>query len=435
MSIFKRLMIVLLLWYPLFAESQYKINVIAKDGSFEDTVWTKSGVPDSAYRRVAGVFQSFAKINHRIYLNTDFIDGCQISITGGSINQFLKKASNADGDFSWTTIAGGGDLLAANNLSDLNSISTARTNLGLSTTANLSNSANKNFVTDAQLTVIGNTSGTNSGDNAVNSLYSGLVTNANHSGDATGSTALTLATVNSNVGSFGSATQVPNYTVNGKGLITAAANTTIQIAESQVTSLTSDLALKAPLASPAFTGTPTGITATHVGLGNVTNESKATMFTNPAFTGTPTGIGIPVWFRVTGSNATTTGQSLVTITGLSASLLANATYEVECMLSVSTTAVTTGTGYGINYSAAGATIEGFVQGSSTSSADKTLRLSAFNTSSQAWLTTSAQTGGILIKSIVTVGANAGTLTAQHLKVTSGTSTVFIGSYLKITRIL
>jgi hypothetical protein len=42
--------------------------------------------------------------------------------------------------------------------------------------------------------------------------------------------------------------------------------------------------------NPAFTGTPTGISASHVGLGNVTNESKTTMFTNPAFTGTPTGI-------------------------------------------------------------------------------------------------------------------------------------------------
>jgi hypothetical protein len=31
-----------------------------------------------------------------------------------------------------------------------------------------------NYVTDAQLVVIGNTSGTNTGDNAVNSLYSGL---------------------------------------------------------------------------------------------------------------------------------------------------------------------------------------------------------------------------------------------------------------------
>lgn len=34
--------------------------------------------------------------------------------------------------------------------------------------------------------------------------------------------------------------------------------------------------------------TLTGITAAQVGLGNVTNESKATMFTSPAFTGTPT---------------------------------------------------------------------------------------------------------------------------------------------------
>jgi hypothetical protein len=44
----------------------------------------------------------------------------------------------------------------------------------------------------------------------------------------------------------------------------------------------------APLASPTFTGTVAGITATMVGLGNVTNESKATMFTSPTFTGNVT---------------------------------------------------------------------------------------------------------------------------------------------------
>lgn len=54
--------------------------------------------------------------------------------------------------------------------------------------------------------------------------------------------------------------------------------------------ITTALGLKAPLASPAFTGTVTGITATMVGLGNVTNESKTTMFTNPEFTGTVTGL-------------------------------------------------------------------------------------------------------------------------------------------------
>ena len=48
------------------------------------------------------------------------------------------------------------------------------------------------------------------------------------------------------------------------------------------------LDLKAPLASPAFTGTVSGITATMVGLGAVTNESKATMFASPTFTETVT---------------------------------------------------------------------------------------------------------------------------------------------------
>jgi hypothetical protein len=52
--------------------------------------------------------------------------------------------------------------------------------------------------------------------------------------------------------------------------------------------VTTAIGLKAPIDSPAFTGTVTGITKTMVGLGNVINESKATAFTSPAFTGTPT---------------------------------------------------------------------------------------------------------------------------------------------------
>lgn len=64
----------------------------------------------------------------------------------------------------------------------------------------------------------------------------------NGSGNVTGTG--TLATVNSNVGSFGSASSVPTFTVNAKGLITAAGNTTIAIAQSQVTNLVTDLAGK-----------------------------------------------------------------------------------------------------------------------------------------------------------------------------------------------
>jgi hypothetical protein len=42
------------------------------------------------------------------------------------------------------------------------------------TTADIADSTNKRYVTDAQATVIGNTSGTNTGDNATNTQYSGL---------------------------------------------------------------------------------------------------------------------------------------------------------------------------------------------------------------------------------------------------------------------
>lgn len=51
-------------------------------------------------------------------------------------------------------------------------------------------------------------------------------------------------------------------------------------------SIQTQLNSKAPTASPTFTGIVSGITASMVGLGNVTNESKATMFTSPTFTGT-----------------------------------------------------------------------------------------------------------------------------------------------------
>lgn len=76
-----------------------------------------------------------------------------------------------------------------------------------------------------------------------------------------GSAAATLATVNANVGSFGSASSVATITVNAKGLTTAAASTAIQITESQVTNLVSDLAAKQS----------TTLTNTHILVGNASN--------------------------------------------------------------------------------------------------------------------------------------------------------------------
>ena len=138
---------------------------------------------------------------------------------------------------------------------------------------------------------------------------------------------------------------------------------------------------------------------------------------------------------VAGTNyVTPTGQALTDITGLSVALTTNAVYEFEAVLSVSTSAVTTGTAYGVNYSAAGGTVEAQITGASTSTASKTLRINALNSATALYLATSAQTGGVIIKGRITTGANAGNLTIQHLKLTSGTSTVFIGSFLKVVRI-
>lgn len=94
------------------------------------------------------------------------------------------------------------------------------------------------------------------------------------SGDTTTSgNVATLATVNSNTGSFGTATSVPTYTVNGKGLITASANTAIQITESQVTNLTTDLAAKA--------------NASYTPLGTIINETFTGSLVNFTTVGSP----------------------------------------------------------------------------------------------------------------------------------------------------
>lgn len=71
------------------------------------------------------------------------------------------------------------------------------------TTADIADSLNKRYVSDAEKTAITHSNrtaldevtsanGANTGDNAVNSNYSGLVSNATHTGEVTGSTALTI---------------------------------------------------------------------------------------------------------------------------------------------------------------------------------------------------------------------------------------------------
>jgi hypothetical protein len=75
------------------------------------------------------------------------------------------------------------------------------------------------------------------------------------------------------------------------------------------------LAAKAPLASPAFTGTPTGITKAHVGLGNVDNTSDAN---KPVSTATQTALNAKANTSALGTAAaanTGTGAGQVPVLG------------------------------------------------------------------------------------------------------------------------
>lgn len=248
----------------------------------------------------------------------------------------VLRVNSGETGFELATISvGGGDALYANNLNGFADVSQASgavltipasatisgTNTGDQTTitgnagtvtdignltgvvtsTNRATSIANGAISNAMLAngAVANLSGTNTGDNAVNSLYSGLVSNATHTGDVTGATALTLATVNSNVGTFGSATHYNTFTVNGKGLITAASET----------------------AWPTFNQNTTGSAATVTDIGNltgvVTSTNRATAIADSALSiaktsGLQTALDGKQDTLVSGSNIkTVNGTSLV----------------------------------------------------------------------------------------------------------------------------
>jgi hypothetical protein len=131
-------------------------------------------------------------------------------------------------------------------------------------------------------------------------------------GDVTttsGNLTTTLATVNSNVGMFGDALNVSQFTVNGKGLITSASNVAIPLAitiggdatGTGNTSVTTDITLNTVNGNVGTFGSTTSIPVVTVnGKGLVTAVSTASISGNITLTGDATGTG------TTGANTTVT---------------------------------------------------------------------------------------------------------------------------------
>lgn len=135
------------------------------------------------------------------------------------------------------------------------------------------------------------------------------------------------------------------------------------------------------------------------------------------------------------SDATTTGQSLVDVTGLVVSVLHGAVYEFEAHLLTVASADTNGMEVGVNVTQTPVTVEATAQGNTATTTIAAVGIQANNTATAAFNTSNAGKGHIFIKGFVATHATLdGSLSIRHLKVTSGTSTVKVGSTLKIRKV-
>jgi hypothetical protein len=144
-------------------------------------------------------------------------------------------------------------------------------------------------------------------------------------------------------------------------------------------------------------------------------------------------------FAVTSSDATTTGQTLADITGLVTGTFAiNSNYTFNATLYVTTSAVTTGNSYGTNVTVAPTRIAANYVGPTTVASNlQTMLVSgtnANNIASGVFLTTASEEGIVQIRGFfTTAGSGSPVFSLRHLKVTSGTSTVKVGSQMTVCK--
>lgn len=180
------------------------------------STWTNVTISGTA-GRISVTNGSGVAGNPTIDLSTVGTAGTYVSVTTDAYGRVTSGSTTQ----AWSTITGTPTTLAGYNITDAQPLDGDLTAIAAltGTSGLLRKTAANTWTLDTTSYLTSNQTITLSGD----------VTGAGSTSIAT-----TLATVNSNVGTFGSATQVGQFTVNAKGLITAASNVAITYPVSSV---------------------------------------------------------------------------------------------------------------------------------------------------------------------------------------------------------
>jgi hypothetical protein len=213
-------------------------------------------------------------------------------------------------------------------------------------------------ITNAMLAnaAVGNLSGTNSGDNAVNSLYSGLVSNATHTGDATGATALTVVGLRGvTLPTLGPLAGLLKYTGTGTNTwvfdtstylttiagITAGGDLTGTYASPTIATGAVSLAKMADLAAHTIIGNDTGTSATPVALNGAHVTAMLDEFngTTKGLVPVPSGPATNVFLAADGTWQKIATSAIADQSGKT--LLANTTGSAGAVSAVAISSITT----------------------------------------------------------------------------------------------
>ena len=138
---------------------------------------------------------------------------------------------------------------------------------------------------------------------------------------------------------------------------------------------------------------------------------------------------------VVGADFTNATAVLLDIVGLSLPLLGYSTYAFEACISAGVSADVNGACFAVGFDgAAGANLEAQILGTLTAASAIAERIFAILTGTTALLTTVSQDGAIMIRGIITTQADPGNLTIQVNHPTAGTTTIYIGSYLRTVKV-